>query len=52
VSSAKALELGLYPFAPGDLMKLYLAAALLPTAWRLLDHEREGAGLPRKAQKP
>jgi len=31
----KTLELGLYPFVPGDLLKLYLAAALLPAAWRL-----------------
>jgi biotin transport system substrate-specific component len=29
-----ALELGLYPFVPGDTLKLYLAAALLPAAWR------------------
>lgn len=34
VNTAKALEYGLYPFVPGDLIKLYLAAALLPTAWR------------------
>lgn len=31
----KTLELGLYPFVPGDMVKLYLAAALLPAAWRL-----------------
>src|ERR687888_341510 len=30
----KTLELGLYPFVPGDTFKLYIAAALLPTAWR------------------
>ncbi|HLB03877.1 MAG TPA: biotin transporter BioY [Gaiellaceae bacterium] len=30
------LELGLYPFVPGDVAKLYLAAALLPTAWRVV----------------
>jgi biotin transport system substrate-specific component len=30
----KTLELGLYPFVPGDTFKLYLAATLLPTAWR------------------
>ncbi len=30
----KTLELGLYPFVPGDIFKLYLAAALLPAAWR------------------
>jgi len=34
VNTAKALEYGLYPFVPGDLIKLYLAAAVLPTAWR------------------
>jgi biotin transport system substrate-specific component len=27
---------GLYPFIPGDMLKLYLASALLPTAWRLV----------------
>jgi biotin transport system substrate-specific component len=32
----KTLEYGLYPFVPGDLFKLYLAAAVLPTAWRLV----------------
>ncbi|HET7572648.1 MAG TPA: biotin transporter BioY [Gaiellaceae bacterium] len=31
----KTLELGLYPFVPGDVAKTYLAAALLPAAWRL-----------------
>jgi biotin transport system substrate-specific component len=31
----KTLELGLYPFVPGDTFKLYLAAAALPGAWRL-----------------
>jgi biotin transport system substrate-specific component len=35
VSIARALELGLYPFVPGDLIKLYLAALALPAAWRL-----------------
>jgi biotin transport system substrate-specific component len=30
----KTLEYGLYPFVPGDLFKLYLAAAALPAAWR------------------
>lgn len=30
----KTLEYGLYPFVPGDILKLYLAAALLPGAWR------------------
>ena len=30
------LELGLYPFIPGDVVKLYLAAALLPAAWQVV----------------
>jgi biotin transport system substrate-specific component len=32
----KTLEFGLYPFVPGDMLKIYLAAALLPTAWKLV----------------
>ena len=36
VSGAKALELGLYPFVVGDVVKLLVAAGALPTAWRLL----------------
>lgn len=40
VSTAKALEYGLYPFVPGDLIKLYLAAAVLPTAWRYAGRRR------------
>jgi biotin transport system substrate-specific component len=31
----KTLEYGLYYFVPGDIIKLYLAAALLPVAWRV-----------------
>lgn len=34
-SAQKTLELGLYPFVIGDLVKIYLAAVLLPAAWRL-----------------
>jgi biotin transport system substrate-specific component len=37
----KTLELGLYPFVPGDILKLYLAAALLPAAWRLVGRAGE-----------
>jgi biotin transport system substrate-specific component len=33
---ARTLELGLYPFVPGDAFKLYLAAGVLPSAWRFL----------------
>ena len=36
VGIGPALELGLYPFIPGDLLKLVLAALLLPGAWRLV----------------
>lgn len=37
----KTLELGLYPFVPGDTFKLYLAAAALPVAWRTVGrHDR------------
>jgi biotin transport system substrate-specific component len=32
----ETLKQGLAPFVPGDLVKLYLAAALLPGAWRLV----------------
>jgi biotin transport system substrate-specific component len=34
------LELGLYPFVVGDLLKVYLAAALLPVAWRVAGARR------------
>lgn len=38
----RTFELGLYPFIPGDTLKLYLAAALLPSAWRLVQrHEQQ-----------
>jgi biotin transport system substrate-specific component len=36
-SLERTLELGLYKFVPGDLLKLYLAAALLPSAWRVVE---------------
>jgi biotin transporter BioY len=32
----RTLELGLYPFVAGDVLKLYLAAFALPGAWRLV----------------
>ena len=31
------LELGLYPFIPGDLLKLSIASIILPTAWGLVN---------------
>jgi biotin transport system substrate-specific component len=36
----EALEQGLYPFVVGDLLKLYLAGALLPMAWKLVERTR------------
>jgi biotin transport system substrate-specific component len=32
----KAMEFGLYPFVVGDVIKLLLAAGLLPTTWKLM----------------
>lgn len=37
----KMLAYGLLPFLPGDLLKLGLAAALLPSGWKLLGKLRE-----------
>ena len=34
------LEDGLYPFVPGDTLQLYLAAAALPGAWKLVGRMR------------
>jgi biotin transport system substrate-specific component len=36
VPLVEAFELGLYPFVIGDLLKLLLAAGLLPAAWKLV----------------
>ena len=33
VPEGKVFEYGLWPFIPGDLVKLYLASLLLPVAW-------------------
>ena len=40
VSWATTLVDGVYPFVPGDLVKLYLAAAALPAAWKLVRRVR------------
>jgi biotin transporter BioY len=37
VGVESALPLGLYPFVTGDILKAFLAAALLPVGWRLLN---------------
>jgi biotin transport system substrate-specific component len=39
----KTLEYGLYPFVAGDVFKLYLAAALLPGAWRIVERVKRDA---------
>jgi biotin transport system substrate-specific component len=36
----QTFEAGLYPFVVGDLLKLYLAGALLPAVWRLVERLR------------
>jgi biotin transport system substrate-specific component len=41
-SLEKTLELGLYPFVPGDIFKLYLAGALLPGAWAVVKRVSDG----------
>ncbi len=40
VPATEAMELGLYPFVIGDLIKLFLAAGLLPVTWKLLGSEK------------
>ncbi|MGH2711423.1 MAG: biotin transporter BioY [Actinomycetota bacterium] len=37
----EAFEFGLYPFVIGDLLKLLLAAGLLPAAWKLVGRGRD-----------
>jgi biotin transport system substrate-specific component len=37
VGTERVLALGLFPFLPGDVLKITLAAALLPLGWKLLD---------------
>lgn len=42
LSESDSLVYGLYPFLPGDLIKLVVAAGLLPVGWRLVarrDHD-------------
>jgi len=36
LNAAKAFALGVLPFIPGDLLKLVIAAALLPIAWAIV----------------
>ena len=39
-SWSTTLEDGLYPFVAGDIVKLYLAAAALPGAWKLVRRQK------------
>jgi biotin transport system substrate-specific component len=36
VGLPRALQTGLYPFLPADIIKIVIAAAVLPTAWRFI----------------
>jgi len=47
VGSNRVLAEGLYRFIPGDLLKIALAAILLPSGWKLLGY----VGLPPKENK-
>jgi biotin transport system substrate-specific component len=38
----RALRAGLYPFIPADILKVLLAATVLPTAWRFLGRPTRG----------
>ena len=44
VPEGRVLELGLYPFIAGDLVKIYVASLALPAAWALLGWSRGGGG--------
>ena len=46
VPEGKVLEFGLYPFILGDLIKLYIAALALPSAWWVVN--KWGSMLPWK----
>lgn len=39
----RALALGLWPFVPGDVLKIALAMTLLPLGWRWLDQGHNSA---------
>jgi biotin transport system substrate-specific component len=43
-SMEETLQAGLYPFIVGDILKLLLAAGLLPAAWRLTGSPRSSTG--------
>jgi biotin transport system substrate-specific component len=45
-SVVEVLPFGLYPFIPGDLLKLLLAAGILPLGWRLAGRRASGGPTP------
>lgn len=40
ISALKAMELGLYPFVVGDILKVLLAAGAFPLMWKILKRDR------------
>jgi biotin transport system substrate-specific component len=40
MTATQAFVAGMLPFIPGDLLKLVIAAALLPSAWQLVKHTK------------
>lgn len=42
-AGTRVLTVGLYPFVVGDLLKIVLAAILLPSGWKLLDYTHPAA---------
>jgi len=46
VGGAAVFALGLLPFLPGDIIKIIIAAILLPGGWKLLGRSHGGANLP------
>jgi biotin transport system substrate-specific component len=46
IDNDKVLAFGLYPFIPGDLIKLYLASLALPTAWAVTLKIQASVALP------
>ncbi|MFN2526075.1 MAG: biotin transporter BioY [Actinomycetota bacterium] len=47
-----ALDFGLYPFVIGDMLKLFIAAAVLPAGWRLAGKEGRHAMRAEKSLAP
>jgi biotin transport system substrate-specific component len=45
VGAGRVLETGLLPFIPGDLLKVVLAAVVLPSGWALIGAARRSTGV-------